>query len=352
MYSPRIEQKSFLTLLVLVTLAFGWILLPFWGALFWAVVLSVLFAPLQRRMALRFGGRGNLSALVTLSVCLLVAILPVILISLALVNEGTAIYQRIEKGELDIGTYVERFKTLLPDTLQRLLDRFGLGNFDALRERIARGAMQGSEFLATKAFDIGQNTFQFLVGFFVMLYLLYFFLRDGPELVRLVRTAVPLEDSLKRRLQIKFTRVVRATVKGNLVVAAVQGALGGLIFWLLGIGSPLLWGVLMAFLSLLPAVGCGLVWGPVALYLLASGEVTQGIVLIAFGVLVIGLVDNLLRPVLVGKDTRMPDYLVLISTLGGLTLFGLNGFVIGPLIAALFIASWGLYSSRRQVRLP
>ncbi|WP_252275101.1 AI-2E family transporter [Pseudomonas subflava] len=352
MYSPRIEQKSFLTLLVLVTLAFGWILLPFWGALFWAVVLSVLFAPLQRRMALRFGGRGNLSALVTLSVCLLVAILPVILISLALVNEGTAIYQRIEKGELDIGTYVERFKTLLPDTLQRLLDRFGLGNFDALRERIARGAMQGSEFLATKAFDIGQNTFQFLVGFFVMLYLLYFFLRDGPELVRLVRTAVPLEDSLKRRLQIKFTRVVRATVKGNLVVAAVQGALGGLIFWLLGIGSPLLWGVLMAFLSLLPAVGCGLVWGPVALYLLASGEVTQGIVLIAFGVLVIGLVDNLLRPILVGKDTRMPDYLVLISTLGGLTLFGLNGFVIGPLIAALFIASWGLYSSRRQVRLP
>ncbi|HSX71898.1 MAG TPA: AI-2E family transporter [Pseudomonas sp.] len=352
MYSPRIEQKSFLTLLVLVTLAFGWILLPFWGALFWAVVLSVLFAPLQRRMALRFGGRGNLSALVTLSVCLLVAILPVILISLALVNEGTAIYQRIEKGELDIGTYVERFKTLLPDTLQRLLDRFGLGNFDALRERIARGAMQGSEFLATKAFDIGQNTFQFLVGFFVMLYLLYFFLRDGPELVRLVRTAVPLEDSLKRRLQIKFTRVVRATVKGNLVVAAVQGALGGLIFWLLGIGSPLLWGVLMAFLSLLPAVGCGLVWGPVALYLLASGEVTQGIVLIAFGVLVIGLVDNLLRPILVGKDTRMPDYLVLISTLGGLTLFGLNGFVIGPLIAALFVASWGLYSSRRQVRLP
>ncbi|MDD0843312.1 AI-2E family transporter [Pseudomonas sp. Gutcm_11s] len=353
MYSSRVEQKAFLVLLVVVTLVFAVILLPFWGALFWAVVLSVLFAPLQRRLALRFGGRGNLSALLTLLICLLVAILPMILTSLALVNEGSAIYQRIEKGELDIGAYVESFKEVLPEAVQRLLERIGLGDFDALRDRLAKGAMQGSEFLATKAFDIGQNTFQFLVGFFVMLYLLYFFLRDGPELARTVRTAVPLEESLKRRLQIKVTRVVRATVKGNLVVAAVQGLLGGLIFWMLGISSPLLWGVLMALLSLLPAVGCGLVWGPVALYMLAQGEVLKGSVLVAFGVLVIGLVDNILRPILVGKDTRMPDYLVLISTLGGLTLFGLNGFVIGPLIAALFIASWDLYRSGRQrVRLP
>ena len=352
MYSARIEQKSFLTLLVLVTLAFGWVLLPFWGALFWAVVLAVLFAPLQRRMALRMGGRGNLSALVTLSICLVVAILPVILVILALVDEGSTIYQRIDSGELDIGAYVERFKAVMPVPVQHQLERFGLGDFDALRDRLARGATQGSQFLATKAFDIGQNTFHFLVGFFVMLYLLYFLLRDGPELARMVRTAVPLENSLKRRLQIKVTRVVRATVKGNLVVAAVQGLLGGLIFWFLGISSPLLWGVLMALLSLLPAVGCGLVWGPVALYMLASGEVVQGGVLMAYGVLVIGLVDNILRPILVGKDTRMPDYLVLISTLGGLTLFGLNGFVIGPLIAALFIASWDLYRGRQKVSLP
>jgi predicted PurR-regulated permease PerM len=336
-----------------VTLAFGWILLPFYGALFWAVVLAVLFAPLQRRMALRIGGRGNLSALITLCVCLLVAILPVIVITLMLVNEGAAVYERIERGELDVGAFVAQGKDMLPHAIQRQLDRLGLGNFDGLRDRVAQGALQGSQFLATKAFAIGQNTFEFVVGFFVMLYLLYFFLRDGPELVRTVRSAVPLAEGLKRRLQIKFTRVVRATVKGNIAVAVVQGALGGLIFWVLGISSPLLWGVLMAFLSLLPAVGCGLVWGPVALFLLARGELWQGVTLILFGVLVIGLVDNILRPILVGKDTRMPDYLVLISTLGGLTLFGLNGFVIGPLIAALFIASWDLYRNGTQTpRLP
>ncbi|MDG9923110.1 MULTISPECIES: AI-2E family transporter [unclassified Pseudomonas] len=353
MPSSRVEHKAFLTLLVVVTLAFAWVLLPFYGALFWAVVLAVLFAPLQRRLALRIGGRGNLSALITLCVCLLVAILPVIVITLMLVNEGAAVYERIEAGELDVGAFVAQGKDMLPHAVQRQLDRLGLGNFDGLRDRVARGALEGSQFLATKAFAIGQNTFEFVVGFFVMLYLLYFFLRDGPELVRTVRSAVPLAEGLKRRLQIKFTRVVRATVKGNIAVAVVQGALGGLIFWVLGISSPLLWGVLMAFLSLLPAVGCGLVWGPVALFLLARGELLQGVVLILFGVLVIGLVDNLLRPILVGKDTRMPDYLVLISTLGGLTLFGLNGFVIGPLIAALFIASWDIYHSGSQApRLP
>jgi predicted PurR-regulated permease PerM len=133
-------------------------------------------------------------------------------------------------------------------------------------------------------------------------------------------------------------------VKGTILVAIVQGALGGLIFWLLGIHAPVLWGVVMAFLSLVPAVGAAVVWLPVALYLLATGAVWQGVVLIAFGAGVIGLVDNLLRPYLVGKDTAMPDYIVLISTLGGIAIFGLNGFVIGPLIAAMFIAVWDIAS--------
>jgi len=128
-----------------------------------------------------------------------------------------------------------------------------------------------------------------------------------------------------------------------------QGALGGFAFWFLGIHAPLLWGVLMAFLSLLPAIGAGLVWLPVAMYLLASGAVWQGISLILYGVLVIGLVDNILRPFLVGKDTKLPDYVVLISTLGGIEVFGLNGFVIGPLIAAIFMVTWEIFSASRRI---
>ncbi|MFO6181537.1 AI-2E family transporter, partial [Pseudomonas aeruginosa] len=129
---------------------------------------------------------------------------------------------------------------------------------------------------------------------------------------------------------------------------ATQGALGGLIFWVLGIEGALLWGTLMAFLSLLPAIGAALIWAPVAAYFLLTGAIWQGVVLILFCVVVIGLVDNILRPILVGKDTKMPDYVVLISTLGGMALFGLNGFVIGPLIAALFMASWDLFTGREE----
>jgi predicted PurR-regulated permease PerM len=142
--------------------------------------------------------------------------------------------------------------------------------------------------------------------------------------------------------------VIRATVKGNVLVAIAQGALGGLAFWFLGVSAPLLWAVVMAFLSLLPAVGAALVWAPVAVYFLVTGAIWQGVALIAFGTFVIGLVDNFLRPVLVGKDTRMPDYLVLVATLGGITVFGLNGFVIGPVIAAVFLVSWEMFATARQ----
>lgn len=353
MNETALQNKALAVLLTLVTVAFVWILLPYYGAIFWAVILGILFAPLQRNLLIRFNRRRNLAAATTLMVCLLVAILPVIITSALLVQEGATLYQRIESGQLDIAGYVEQGKDMLPAFAQNGLDRMGMGNLDGLRDKITKWATQGSQVLASQAFSFGQGTFDFLVSFGIMLYLLFFFLRDGPELARKVRLAVPLPEHQKRRLQLKFNRVVRATVKGNVLVAITQGALGGLIFWVLDIPSALVWAVLMAFLSLLPAVGAGIVWAPVAAYFILTGAIWQGVVLSAFGVLVIGLVDNVLRPILVGRDTRMPDYLILVSTLGGLAVFGLNGFVIGPLIAALFMSSWAIFAATKpQVQLP
>ena len=353
MNEETLKDRSLTILLALVSVAFIWILLPFYGAVFWAVILAILFAPLQRRLQLKFGWERNLTSLLTLSICLLIAILPVIVLSSLLVQEGVALYKNIESGELDIAGYVTQFKHILPPYFQHLLDRFGMGELNGLREKIVKSAMTGGQELAAKAFIFGQGTFEFIVSFFIMLYLLFFYLRDGAELARKVRTAVPLEEQQKRRLQLKFNRVVRATVKGNLLVAITQGALGGLIFWFLDIPSVLLWAVLMAFLSLLPAVGAGIVWVPVAAFFLLTGAIWQGVVLGLFGIFVIGLVDNVLRPILVGKDTRMPDYMILISTLGGLAIFGLNGFVIGPLIAALFMSSWDIFiETKPRVQLP
>ena len=353
MNEKTLQFKSLTVLLLLVTVAFIWILLPFYGAVFWAVILGILFAPMQRRLQQKFGWQRNLTSLCTLGICLVIAILPVIILSVLLVQEGATLYTNIESGQLDIGAYIAQFKHSLPPYFQHLLDRFGMGELNGLREKIVKASMQGSQVLASQAFSFGQGTFEFVVSFGIMLYLLFFFLRDGAELVRKIRTAVPLEENHKRRLQLKFNRVVRATVKGNLVVAVTQGALGGAIFWFLDIPSALLWAVLMGFLSLLPAVGAGIVWAPVAVYFLLSGMIWQGVVLGLFGVFVIGLVDNVLRPILVGKDTRMPDYMILISTLGGLAVFGLNGFVIGPLSAALFMSSWALFiETKPKVQLP
>jgi predicted PurR-regulated permease PerM len=218
-----------------------------------------------------------------------------------------------------------------------------------MKEKLSTGALEGSKFLASQAVNVGQNTFEFLIGMGIMLYLLFFLLRDGGELARQSKQLIPLSADHQQHLFRKFATVVRATVKGNIVVAATQGALGGLMFWFLGIQGALLWGVIMGFLSLLPAVGAALIWVPVAVYFLVTGAIWQGVTLALFGVLVIGLVDNVLRPLLVGKDTKLPDYVVLISTVGGLSVFGLNGFVIGPLFAALFIACWDLFPSAIQM---
>lgn len=348
MLDTKLENRTFLLLLALVSIAFVWLLLPFYGAVFWGTILAIIFAPLQRYLLLRLGRRRNLAALLTLGACVLMVIIPVSFIAVSLVREGASLYQSLRSGQLNLAGLVQQAYAALPPWAHQWLARFDLADLSGLQEKLSSAAMEASQFVATKAFSIGQNTFDFVISFGIMLYLLFFLLRDGRDLGQRIKQAVPLDHEHKQHLFGKFTTVVRATVKGNVAVAATQGALGGFIFWCLGIQGALLWGTLMAFLSLLPAIGAGLVWVPVALWFLLTGAIWQGVVLTLFCVVVIGLVDNILRPILVGKDTKMPDYAVLISTLGGMSLFGLNGFVIGPLIAALFIASWDLFSGRKE----
>ncbi|TWG86230.1 putative PurR-regulated permease PerM [Cupriavidus gilardii J11] len=342
------QQKAFYLLLAIVTIAFFWILKPFFGAVFWGVILAIIFMPVNNRLNRAMPGHPNLSALITLLLCLIVVVLPMSVVAASLVNEGTIVVQQIRSGQINFGAYFEQAVAALPSIVSNTLQRFELTDFASVQEKLAAAAGETSQFLATRALSIGQNTAQFVISFGVMLYLLFFLLRDGHKLTRRIRMALPLSDEHKQLLLLKFTGVIRATIKGNIAVAALQGLLGGLMFWALAIQGAVLWGVVMAVLSLLPAVGAGLIWGPVAIYFLLTGALWKGVAVIAFGALVIGAVDNVLRPILVGKDTKMPDWVILISTLGGMALFGINGFVIGPMIAALFIASWDLFSSMRE----
>lgn len=341
-----LENKTLLLVVAAVSLLFGWILWPFSGAILWAIVLATMFAPLYRRLLIRMPRWPNAAALLTLLVILVMVILPFALVTSQLVKEAADLYAAFKAGDLHLGERLQQARDALPAWATGLLDR--VPELDRLREHLSGVLMESGGFLAGQAVTLGQGTANLLIGFFVMLYLLYFLLRDGRALRRRVGDAIPLRADQKSELAEQFVLTIRATVKGSLVVAVVQGALGGLAFWYLGIRAPLMWAACMAVLSLLPVVGTAMVWVPVAAYLLISGEVWQGILLIAYGVVVIGLVDNVLRPILVGKDTQIPDYVVLIATLGGISVFGVNGLVIGPVAAAMFLAAWHVFAGRRS----
>lgn len=348
MNPSEFQKKVFLVLLAAVSIAFFWIIWPFFGAVFWGTVLAILFTPLNHRLLVVMRGNQNLAALTTVMLCLLIVILPLTFIAASLVQEGISFYHKLQAGELHLIANVQRVIGSLPQWMTDLLDRLGFGSIAELQGKLSDSLMEGSKFIATQAITVGQNTFDFFIGFFIMLYLFFFLLRDSSALSVQIMQAIPLGVEHKRYLSNKFITVLHATVKGNIAVAAAQGTLGGIIFWILDIQGSLFWGVMMAFLSLLPAIGAALIWAPVAIYFLVTGDIGSGIILSAFGVLVIGLIDNILRPILVGKDTHMPDYVVLISTLGGMAIFGLNGFIIGPVIAAMFMAAWNLFIASKE----
>jgi predicted PurR-regulated permease PerM len=349
---PYLEHRALLVMLVAVSFALGWILLPFYGTLLWSAIIALLFAPLHRRLLLRLRHRRTLAALLTILTAVVMVVVPFVLLSATLAREAAGLYARIQSGEFSPVTYLRGLFDALPGWATTLIERFGLVDFDTLQRWLNTRLAQGSGFIATQAFSLGQDTLDFAASLLITPYLAFFLIRDGDRIVHAMRRAMPLTPAHKQELLTKFSAVIRSTVRGNLVVAAIQGALGGLALWFLGVGGALLWAVVMAFLSLLPAVGAALVWLPVAIWLFVTGAIWQGVALTAWGVLVIGLVDNLLRPMLVGKATLMPDYVVMITTLGGMVVFGINGFVLGPVIAAMFFAVWHLYLTTRQAVTP
>jgi len=343
----RIEDGVFLGFVLLVSVAFAMVIEPFFAAILWGVIAAILFGPVNQNLLRQMPGRRNSAAGLTLLLIIAVVILPAIVLGVALVQEATLFYGKVQSGQINIPAMFNQFQASLPDWASAMLARVGITNFATVREALSQGIANSFRSVAGQVLQIGQSAFSFFVALSVTLYLTFFLLRDGPELAARLDRAAPLRSTHRQALMQQFVVVIRATIKGSVVVAIVQGMIGGVVFWALGIQGPLLWGVLMGCFSLIPAVGTGLVWLPVALYLLATGAVAKGVILIACGLFIIGMIDNLLRPILVGRDTRIPDYVVLITTLGGIDMFGFNGIVIGPVIAALFIATWNIVTRMR-----
>lgn len=348
--SNKVETRTFLIFLFLVSIGFILLIKPFFGTIFWACAIAIIFSPLQDRLLKRWPKRKNQAALAILALCIVVVILPVIFVVTSVVNEGVMLYDKLQSGEINPAAYIESMDTAFP-VLNSALHNFGI-DINSVKANVISAAMSSGKFIAGHALTIGQNTFGFLVSVVLMLYITFFMLRDGTYLVDLMVRALPMGDIRERMLFGLFAEVTRATIKGNLVIAMIQGLIGGITLWALGIHGAILWGVLMAIASLIPAVGSALVWVPIALYFAAIGDLTSALILTGIGAGIIGMLDNVLRPLLVGRDTKMPDYIVLLSTLGGIAMFGMNGFVVGPLMAALFIAFWGIMIHDEKLFAP
>lgn len=342
MQVQTLETRTFLALVLVVTLVFAWLLGGYLLPVFWASVLAILFAAPFQWIRARLGGRGTPAALLTLFLVLLLVIAPLAGLATAVTGEALQVYGAVQDGTLDLTEPIAQAEDLLP-RVARLAEDWGV-DLDQVRERVSTTAVAASQAVATGIVSFGQQTAQFILLLAVTLYLLFFFLRDGESLVETLVKALPLGDVRERRLFSRFAAVTRATVKGSFIVAAVQGAIGGLAFLFLGLGAPVLWGSIMAVCALIPAVGTALIWIPATVYLLATGAWIKAIILVGVGVGVIGTVDNALRPILVGRDAGMPDYMILLTTLAGLATFGISGLVIGPIIGGLFLTVWAIFT--------
>ncbi len=336
-------RNAFLILLVaVISAAFVAMIRGFLLTIVLAAIFSGLSYPLDRWLLRRLPGRGALAALATLLLLLALVIVPV----LAILATGAREALRLSE------TLRPRVERLLhePGALERGLCTLpGFSYVEPYRQDILTNAGEivgsTSAFLFAALSATTRATVVFIFDFVVLLYTMFFFLRGGPGLLRGVLAHLPLPEADKQRMLSQFMSVTRATLKGTVLIGAAQGTLGGLAFWAAGLDGAVFWGTVMTILSIVPGIGAALVWVPGAVILIANDALWRAIALALFCGLVVGSVDNVLRPRLVGRDTQMHELLIFFSTLGGLALFGALGFILGPILAALFVTVWGMFAT-------
>jgi predicted PurR-regulated permease PerM len=328
---------------VLVAAVFFYMVRAFFVPVLLAAVFSALFYPLYERLVVAFRERKGLAALTSCLLLLLVLIVPLYLVGDLVSREAVALYDRSED---DIQQILDGET---PTALTRALEspwisRLGLDTVD-WKSAAQRGATAAARFAARVAGATSRGTFQVLLVLFVTLFTMFYFFRDGPRIVRRLKHLIPLTDEHEDAILTRFVAVSRATIRGTLVIALIQGALGGITLWIFGVASPILWGVVMVLLSIVPVIGGWLVLYPAALIQLLQGNGWQALGIFLVTVIVIVNVDNVLRPRLVGQEAGMHDLMVFFSTLGGIGMFGPMGFIIGPVIAALLLTLLDIYST-------
>lgn len=333
----RMRTVFFGSLIIILAIAMLYLIRPFIYPIFWAAIIAIIFHPLFTRL-LQTLKSPSISSIFTLIIVMVIIFLPMTIIATLLISQSVDLYQAVSDGN-----WIGRVQgvtgwlghTALAPYLESIKNNWA---------NYAGEAAQGlSIFLFENLKNITQNSVRFVFQFFIMLYTLFFFLKDGAKFLSKMMRLSPLGNEYEAMLYQKFTSTARATLRGTFLVGGVQGLLTGILFWTVGIKGAVIWAVLTMAVAIVPAIGAVIIWLPAGIFMLAMGNIWQGLTILLVGTLIISTIDNFLRPILVGKDTQMHTLIVLFSTLGGIFIFGISGFIIGPIIAALFLSVASIY---------
>lgn len=338
--AARVRKAFLLVLVLFISVLFVAMIRQFLMTILLAAIASGLMAPLFSRLTRGLGGRRTLASVITILLALLVVVVPIGLVLGVCVGQAVSLTN-------SAGPWIEE-QVRNPDRITKWLQGLPFAEHVApyraqIMTKLGEVVGRVGNFLVAGLSSATRGTVAFLFQFFLFLYSMFFFLTDGGPMLRRILYLVPLPPGDEERMVGKFVSVTRATLKGTLVIGVLQGGLAAAGFAVAGIGSTVFWGVLMVILSIIPGLGTALVWVPAVIYLAATGKTLSAILLTLWCAAVVGSIDNVVRPWLVGKDTQMHDLLILFSTLGGLLFFGLPGFVVGPILAALFVTAWDMY---------
>jgi predicted PurR-regulated permease PerM len=339
----RLSRSFLLFLLFAVSGLFLAVVWLFLKPLILAALLAALFYPFYGWITRVFRGRRALSAVVTLVILFILVVGPLSAFVSLVVNQAVVLSNEAlpwlqqhfgAATNFNVHDWLARQFPALADYIPPQ---------EQIVESVGAAAKSAGGYLVGVISRMTAGTATFVLNLFVMLYAMFFFFKDGRQMIETILCYIPLSRDAKTRMLTQFTSISRATLKGTLMIGIIQGVLDGVAFWLAGIDGAALWGTLMAFLSILPAVGAPLVWVPAGLYLLLSGRVVAGLILVGWCAAVLATLEYIVRPALVGTDAKLPDILILIGTLGGLYLFGPIGFIIGPIVCGLFLTVWQIY---------
>jgi predicted PurR-regulated permease PerM len=347
MEKKKIGRAFFLFLLIVLAIVFLAMVRPFFISLLLAALFAGLFYPVYSWLCRRIWSRPGFCSIVCVLLVLLVIILPIVILLGMFTIQA---FQFKDTAEAQLREVAQKAPVWLDQIRQnRFIQMIPTEGID-WQEKAAEGAKILSSLLLTAVSRTSKGAVQTVFMLFIMFYTLFYFFIDGPQILKRIKYISPLKDEYKDRIIERFLSIARATLKGTILIGLIQGTLGGITFYLCGVGSSIFWGTVMVIVSIIPGIGTVIVWLPAAVIKFAMGERGPGIGILAGG-LIISVVDNFLRPLLVGRDTKMHALLIFFSTLGGIVLFGIVGFLLGPILAAAFLTVIDIYAAEYREEL-